>query len=207
MEKKFNNGYAADAAPDYGKTVPLVGVDMNVPMDGWAADTPVWDAPGATMQQPGDTIPVNPVPDNWADTTDYKTAGVRASDDYNVTLPRFRNQEQSVIRPVTGWLVCVEGVERGKDYRLHHDINYIGRSKTNDVVLASDPTVSRERHAMIAYDERTRAFYFAPAGGASIIRQNGRPVLSTAELKSGDRLEIGESVYLFVNLCGENFEW
>lgn len=211
MEKKFNNGFAAEDASDYGKTVPLVGVDMNVPMDGWAStndiNAPVWETADISVQQPGDTIPVNPVPDNWADTADYKTAGVKAADDYNVTLPINRNREQTVVRPVTGWLVCIEGVEKGKDYRLHSDINYIGRSKNNDVVFGSDPTVSRERHAMIAYDERSRTFFFAPANGASMIRQNGRPVLTTAELKSGDRVEIGEGTYLFVNLCGENFEW
>lgn len=210
MNNKFNNGFEAEGAADFGKTVPLVGVDMNVPMDGWAAtdiNAPVWEVPASPARQPGDTIPVNPVPDNWADTADYKTAGVMAGDDYNVTLPLNRNKETTVIRPVTGWLVCLEGVEKGKDYRLHSDINYIGRSKTNDVVLGSDPTVSRERHAQIAYDDRGRMFYFAPANGSSMIRKNGRPVLTTEELKSGDRLEIGEGTYLFVSLCGENFEW
>ena len=159
------------------------------------------------MQDSGDTIPMNPVPDNWADTADYKTAGVKTNDDYNVTLPLNRASQNSAIRPVTGWLVCVDGVEKGKDYRLHGDINYIGRSKNNDVVLGSDPTVSRERHAMIAYDDRSKAFFFAPAGGASLIRQNGRPVLSTVELKAGDRLEVGEGTYLFMPLCGEDFQW
>ena len=210
MEKKFQNGYAADAASDYSKTVPLVGVDMNVSMDGWAStgvNTPVWDTPASTMQDSGDTIPMNPVPDNWADTADYKTAGVKTNDDYNVTLPLNRASQNSAIRPVTGWLVCIDGVEKGKDYRLHGDINYIGRSKNNDVVLGSDPTVSRERHAMIAYDDRSKAFFFAPAGGASLIRQNGRPVLSTVELKAGDRLEVGEGTYLFMPLCGEDFQW
>jgi hypothetical protein len=60
---------------------------------------------------------------------------------------------------------------------------------------------------MIAYDDRSKAFFFAPAGGASLIRQNGRPVLSTVELKAGDRLEVGEGTYLFMPLCGEDFQW
>ena len=33
------------------------------------------------------------------------------------------------------------------------------------------------------------------------------PVLNTVELKAGDRLEIGSGIYLFVPLCGENFQW
>ncbi len=31
-------------------------------------------------------------------------------------------------QPVTGWLVCMTGSERGQDYRLHVGKNFIGRS-------------------------------------------------------------------------------
>ena len=60
---------------------------------------------------------------------------------------------------------------------------------------------------MIAYDTRENMFLVAPSGGTSLIRQNGRPVLGTMELRSGDRLEIGECMYIFIALCGENFQW
>lgn len=182
-----------------GHTVPLVGVDMGG--DSWNNYGPADDI-GKTKPIMRDTIPVNPQPSHWAAPDDYKTAGY-VSDQYNPTMPL----EQKAIRPVTGWLVCVEGADKGNDFRLHSDMNYIGRSKNNDVVLANDPTVSRDRHAMIAYDNRGKMFFFAPANGSSLVRQNGRPVLSTVELKSGDRLEIGEGIYMFVPLCGENFEW
>ena len=48
---------------------------------------------------------------------------------------------------------------------------------------------------------------FAPASGSSLVRRNGKPVLSTTELNSGDRLEIGSGTYIFVPLCGEGFQW
>ena len=194
----------------FGSTMPLVGVDMNAPMDGWGSTVPVWDSADnfntAQQYEERNTVPINPVENSWADTDDFKTAGV-SNDDYAPTMPLNYSRENTSVRPVTGWLVCVEGIDRGKDYRLHTDINYIGRSKSNDVVLGSDPTVSRDRHAMIAYDERGKMFFFAPANGSSLIRQNGRPVLSTVELKSGDRLEIGNGTYLFMALCGEDFVW
>lgn len=153
----------------------------------------------------GETKEVNRKNSRWSDPDDYITAG-HVSDLDNPTMPRDPDLLQ-VTRPVTGWLVCVEGVEKGKDYRLHSDMNYIGRSRSNDVVLASDMSVSRERHAMIAYDPRCKLFFFAPANGSSLVRQNGRPVLSTVELKAGDRLEIGSGMYLFVPLCGDEFQW
>src|SRR5580700_1534258 len=43
--------------------------------------------------------------------------------------------------PVVGWLVCLEGPDRGKDYRLHNEKNYIGRAPVNDIVIESDNTV------------------------------------------------------------------
>lgn len=223
-----------ECASQAGHTVPLVGVDMSGGMswdpipstaDSWgatAATSPVnsgWDNPptgnwgwdsgdsvGKTQPIQHETVAINPETNNWADADHYKTAGA-VSDRGNVTMPVGYKQVSTVIRPVTGWLVCVEGAEKGKDFRLHSDMNYIGRSRSNDVVLASDPTVSRERHAMIAYDTRGKMFFFAPANGSSLVRQNGRPVLSTVELKRGDRIEIGEGTYVFVPLCGEDFEW
>lgn len=215
--KRCKNGHSYDPSitpecPECaslgGHTVPLVGVSMDTPTGNWGMPN-TWGAPdpiGKTQPVQGSTMPVNPQPSSWADAEDYKTAGF-VSDSYNPTMPVNHAKEASAIRPVTGWLVCLEGAERGKDFRLHTDMNYIGRSKSNDVVLGSDPTVSRERHAMIAYDNRGKMFFFAPANGASLVRQNGKPVLSTVELKAGDRLEIGEGTYLFVPLCGDSFEW
>lgn len=197
---------AGHTIPMNGGTVPLDGhtvpldATLNGPNSGWGVPDPI----GKTQPVRGGTVADNPQPAQWADADDYKTAGF-VSD--NPTMAVGYSTEASAIHPVTGWLVCVEGAEKGRGYRLHSDMNYIGRSKNNDVVLSSDPTVSRERHAMIAYDNREKMFFFAPAGGASLVRQNGRPVLSTVELKAGDRLEIGSGTYLFIPLCGDDFQW
>lgn len=216
-----------------GHTVPLVGADMGAGLD-WGVPPVMADPPfGATgvtnpvngdpwggnggwisTEEIGNTVPlhqgetqaVNPEPVAWASQDYYKEAET-FNHGGGVTMPVGYKQEMGAVRPVTGWLVCVQGAEKGKDFRLHADMNYIGRSRTNDVVLASDPTVSRERHAMIAYDTRGKMFFFAPVGGSSLVRQNGKPVLSTVELKRGDRIEIGEGTYIFVPLCGEDFEW
>ena len=153
------------------------------------------------------TLPLGGFDDGmWGkpDVNDYRDADA-VQDHYDPTMPV--NYGDTAIQPVTGWLVCIEGTEKGRDYRLHAEMNYIGRSKANDVVLSSDNTVSRERHALIAYDDRDKLFYFAPASGSSLVRRNGKPVLSTTELNSGDRLEIGSGTYIFVPLCGEGFQW
>lgn len=111
------------------------------------------------------------------------------------------------IDPVVGWLVCVEGAEKGKDYRLHADNNYIGRAPAMDVCIQGDNTISRERHALVTYDFETRTFYLTPKDGRSNPRVNGKPVMTTVELSAYDRIQLGQTTLLLVPLCGERFQW
>ncbi len=111
------------------------------------------------------------------------------------------------IDPVVGWLVCLEGPQKGKDYRLHADNNYIGRDKSMDVCLEGDETISRERHALLTYDFETKTFYLTPKDGRSNPRLNGKPVLSSVELSAYDRIQLGQTQLLFVPLCSDQFEW
>jgi pSer/pThr/pTyr-binding forkhead associated (FHA) protein len=67
--------------------------------------------------------------------------------------------------------------------------------------------ISRENHAAIAYDEEQSAFFIGHGGKANIVRLNGRPVLSTEELSTGDRIRIGETTLQFVAMCGPEFNW
>ena len=145
---------------------------------------------------------------HWADAKDYMGANY-ASENYAPTMPVNYQKEgnDKAMLPVTGWLVCIEGASKGQDYRIHEEYNYIGRSSKMDICIQGDPTVSRENHAIIAYDTQEKIFYFAPAGGGSIVRVNKKAVLGNVELKAYDRLTIGQSTFLFIPFCGEQFEW
>lgn len=50
------------------------------------------------------------------------------------------------IEPVVGWLVCVNGEEKGRDYRLIRGRNRIGRDSDMDVTIRKDQKVTREEH-------------------------------------------------------------
>lgn len=164
---------------------------------------------GKTVPLRRDTQPANPPAGNWAEENNYATAGF-ASEKYNATMPLNYDKDEISTKaqmPVTGWLVCVEGPERGRDFRIHEEYNYIGRSASMDICIPGDPTISRESHAIIAYDTQEKTFYFAPSSGASIVRLNGKAVLSNVELKKNDKLQIGKCIFQFVPLCGEDFQW
>lgn len=111
------------------------------------------------------------------------------------------------IDPVVGWLVCVEGKEKGRDYRIHTDNNYVGRSEKMDICIRSDETISRENHAVISYDSVDKVYYMSPGDGRSIIRLNDKAIFQTAEIVAYDKIVIGKTKFLFIPLCGAEFEW
>jgi hypothetical protein len=111
------------------------------------------------------------------------------------------------IDPVVGWLVCVAGTDKGRDYRIHSDNNAIGRSETMDICIHGDNTISRENHAFISFDAKDKIFYFRPGDGRSIVRFNGKALFNTTEIAPYDVIELGETKLIFVPLCGERFDW
>lgn len=109
--------------------------------------------------------------------------------------------------PVVGWLICIEGAERGRDYRIYSDRNFIGRGEGMRICIKGDDTISRERHSEINFDARHQTFYIAPGDGRGNTYLNDRPVLQAQALQPWDIIEIGETKLVFVPLCGPVFNW
>ena len=109
--------------------------------------------------------------------------------------------------PVVGWLVCVEGPEVGKDYRLYGRINTIGRAEDNDVVLAQEHTVSQKNHVRLAYDAKHNNYQLIPGDGSNVTYLNDEPLYVPQRLNAYDVLEMGETKLIFVPLCNDRFRW
>jgi hypothetical protein len=106
-----------------------------------------------------------------------------------------------------GWLISLDGKEKGRDYRIHSDNNFIGRGEKLDICIRGDDTISRENHAIITYDMRDKIFYISAGDGRSIVRHNDKPVLAATQLKSHDTVEIGKTKLMFIPFCGDKFNW
>ena len=107
---------------------------------------------------------------------------------------------------ITGWLVCIDGPEKGRDYRIYHGINKLGRSNDMDIVIKDDPKISREKVCDIIYDMRNNKFYLKPSLNG-MIYLNGNLLGEVGELTSGDRLVIGDSCFEFVAFCKGDRKW
>lgn len=107
-----------------------------------------------------------------------------------------------------GWMVLEKGPGRGAFFPLFSGVSSIGRGEDQAVRLDfGDMSVSRDSHAVVAYDDEQRAFFVGHSGKANPVRLNGMPVLSTERFKDGDRIRIGETTLRFVALCGPDFDW
>ena len=127
---------------------------------------------------------------------EVRTSGTRAA-----------SLKRTGIDPAVGWLVCVEGTNKGRDYRLHTDLNKLGRAPNMDVCIEGDETISRENHCQIAFSPRNNTFSVIPGDGRNLIYLNGQDVLSAMLLTAYDRLDLGETVLLFLPFCTDRFDW
>lgn len=154
--------------------------------------------PAPKKENPADTI----------DLSDEKT--VR----YEDVETKYAEEPEAVepvdvepVEPVVGWLVCVEGMDKGAHFILKAGVNNLGRSVNMDVSIRNDVYVSRDRHSILTYEEESREFFIAPGIGQSITYMNEKPVLSAQKLTEGDCIRMGKTKLIFVPLCSAEFGW
>lgn len=124
----------------------------------------------------------------------------------NPTIIGGDTAQGSQTEPVVGWLVCIDGPVRGNDFRIHAGYNYIGR-EMGDIHIQGDLQISRQNHAMIAFDSSEGVYYVGPSAGRNLIKVNGKTVLNAVEVKNYDIISIGTTRLMFVALCGPHFGW
>ncbi len=111
------------------------------------------------------------------------------------------------IDPVVGWLVCIEGPEKGRDYRIRSERNFVGRDPRMDICIGGDDAISRENHAVISFNPKKNSYLLMPGEGRGIIYLNEDEVATPTELEAYDSIEMGQTKLLFVPFCGERFKW
>ncbi len=116
-------------------------------------------------------------------------------------------QKKMGLEPVVGWLVCIDGVDKGRDYRLMARINSIGRSEEMDVCIKGDQSISNENHARLGYESKHNTFHLIPAESKNPIYLNDQVVYVPTQLSPYDVLEFGETRLVFIPLCSALFNW
>lgn len=117
------------------------------------------------------------------------------------------SDETEEIEPVCGWLVCIKGKHFGRAYNVFAGSNSIGRNDTNRIVVNSEDSLSREKHAWVIYEPRKREFFLKPGESSGLTYHNDENILEAVKIKTGDKIELGEVAFVFVALCGTDFSW
>lgn len=143
------------------------------------------------MEEPGGTV----APEGYR----------RKKEKENKTESYFKHKIN--LEPVVGWLVCIDGPSKGKDYRIWAKNNCIGRSEDMDISISGDNTISRENHARLSYDPRHNKFHLIPAQNTNHIYLNDEPVYIPTLLAPYDLIELGSSKMVFVPFCCSRFTW
>lgn len=200
-------------------TCPMCAAENSVSIQGVEniLATDAFAFKGSTQAVPSPTVfvgkPEGKV-QRYAPTVGVGFNGSGRVESYMATMPispvvasRDAGSAAEVFNPVVGWLVCVEGPSRGKDYRIRNQYNYIGRSSRMDISIPEDAYISNENSAIIAFDDVERAFFFGPGSGHNAVRVNGQMILTTTMIQPYDMLTVGKTKLIFVPLCGDRFDW
>lgn len=151
-------------------------------------------------------IKTRPVYEPDPTTPNYASPPSRSGHNPNATVGVYAHLDTEV-DPVVGWLACIEGPDKGRDWRLVAGRNTLGRNEGMQVRLAGDASVSGERHAIVSFEPRRRSFTLLPGDSRGLVYLNGEEVVTPVPLKMHDRIELGKSSLLFVALAGPAFGW
>lgn len=128
---------------------------------------------------------------------------MEGNDDKTISFGFFGMTEQ---KPVTGWLVCMTGKERGKDYHLHAGKNFVGRSPAMDVVMVDDKKIARDKHCSVIYDPKSDSFHVSAEGG-NMVYLNDELLEITQTLEADDKITIGDTSFIFIPFSRGKRKW
>jgi hypothetical protein len=96
--------------------------------------------------------------------------------------------------PVVGWLVALNGVQKGEDFRLREGKNAVGTAPGSEIVLR-DSTISAN-HASISYKEGHFVITDLDSTNGTFLNDNPQPV-ARVELSDNDVIYLGETALKF----------
>lgn len=95
-------------------------------------------------------------------------------------------------------LKVVDGPGKGQERPVFSGTNQVGRSADNRIPLDfGDNTISRQQHAVIAYNAKTSEFRIYDGGKQNPVHVNGERLSGDRPLSDGDTIKIGLTTLRF----------
>lgn len=199
----------SDPAMLTGSSMPTDAITPAAAADPMPAQSPIPGATASTPVAPASEMPAPAPPPARAARVKTRLLGFHADDaTIDAAAPRRIDATQGAIKHPVGWVVVVDGPGRGAHFALGQGLSTLGRAPDQAICLDfGDDHISRDNHASIAYDEEENKVLIGHGGKSNIVRLNGKPLVSSAELSNGDLFRVGKTTLRFVALCGADFSW
>jgi hypothetical protein len=108
---------------------------------------------------------------------------------------------------VCAWLVCIEGINKGRSYPIHPGKNFLGSGDDMDIQVLGDDRVDRYRHAVFAFDDKSLKTTLLPGESVGLVYLENAAVYVPKVLDAQAKIEVGESRFVFVPFCSDSFQW
>jgi hypothetical protein len=108
-------------------------------------------------------------------------------------------------RYVVGWLVGLNGANRGESFMIRLGRNVLGRDKRSDIVINDDQASSH--HADLVFRPEERRFILMDHNSTNGTYVNETEIEPRCDLMKNDVIRIGIHRYLFMPLCQEGVYW
>lgn len=126
-------------------------------------------------------------------------------------LPQQSQRSQQPQQPQNslpvGWLVAISGLEYGKQYPIFMCDNFIGSGINNSICVDRDAYVLPEHHCTLSFDFQMQKVVLNMECSIGDVFVNNAPAQENRYLNHLDRIQIGGSIYMLVELCRDGFSW
>lgn len=108
-------------------------------------------------------------------------------------------------RYVVGWLVGLNGNNRGESYPVRIGRNVLGRDRASDIVVNDDQASAH--HADLVFRPDERRFILMDHNSTNGTYVNEAEIEPRRDLAGRDVIRIGSQKFLFMPLCEEGMYW
>ena len=122
-------------------------------------------------------------------------------------IPDDITAEELNSNPVIGWLVAIKGAHKGRSYEVKQGRNFIGRSTAMDICLSGNSKISRDRHAIITYDPRSKKCFLQPDETRDLIYINDELLFGPMPMKHNDVIVLADEEFVFLALQCDKADW
>jgi pSer/pThr/pTyr-binding forkhead associated (FHA) protein len=116
-------------------------------------------------------------------------------------LPKTPSQRRYVV----GWLVGLNGSQRGESFAVRIGRNVLGRDRRSDIHVDDD--LASAHHADLVFRPEERRYILMDANSTNGTFVNESEIQPRRDLGPNDVVRIGTQQFLFVPLCREGFYW